>query len=90
MPITRAPQDVGKPCTGEQVGRYEAAGAVKRRLTEREQAGEAKQDVESETEQAPDQDPVHGVGRKAEQRQDEWRRDQARRRQELDQKWTLL
>ena len=83
-------EDVGKSGAGEQIGRDETAGAVERRLAERQQSGEAEQDVEAETEQAPDQDPVHGIGCKPEMRQHERRDDQADRRQRLDQKRALL
>ncbi len=81
---------VGKSGAGQQIGRDKTAGAVERRLAERQQPGKAEQDIEAEAEQAPDQDPVHGVGGKAEMRQHERRNDQADRRQCLDQKGTLL
>ena len=55
--------NVRKTRPGQEISRDETAGAVKGRLTERQQAGKAEQDVESDTEQAPNQDPVHGVGR---------------------------
>ena len=59
---------VAEAGAGQQIGGDEAAGAVKRRLAERQQSGEAEQDVEAEAEQAPDQDAVHGVRREAEMR----------------------
>ena len=82
--------DVGKAGCGEQIGGDEAAGAVERRLAERQQAGVAEQDVEADAEQAPDQDAVDRVGREAEMRQHERRGDQADRRQRLDQEGALL
>ena len=81
---------VRKAGAGQQIGGDESAGAVERRLAERQQPGEAEQDIEADAEQAPDQDAVDGVGREAEMRQHERRHDQADRRQHLDQKGTLL
>ncbi|MGY2930929.1 hypothetical protein ACVWZ6_000531 [Bradyrhizobium sp. GM6.1] len=83
-------QHVAEARAGQQVGGDEAAGAVEGGLAEREQAGEAEQDVEAEPEQAPDQDPVHGVRREPEMRQHEGGCDQADRSQGFDQEGALL
>ena len=83
MPMSSASSTFGNPALGQQVGGDEAAGAVERRLAERQQAGVAEQDVEADAEQAPDQDAVDRVGREAEMRQHERRRDQAERRQTI-------
>ena len=90
MPMISASDDVREAGAGEQIGGDEAAGAVERRLAERQQAGEAEQDVEADAEQAPDQDAVDGVGREAEIGQHERRHDQPDRGQRLDQEGTLL
>jgi hypothetical protein len=42
--------DIGKAGDGEQIGRNHAAGAEEGRLAERQQAGEAEQDVETDAE----------------------------------------
>ena len=73
-----------KAGTREQIRCDETAGAVKGRLPEREEPGKAEQDVESNSEQAPDQDAIYGVGCEAEMRQDEWRHDQSDRRQRFN------
>ena len=85
MPMTSASDHVGEAGAGQQIGGDEAAGAVERRLAERQQPGVAEQDVEADAEQAPDQDAVDRVRREAEMRQHERRGDQADRRQRLDQ-----
>src|SRR5690606_28197727 len=73
-----------------QIGCDEPTGTIKGRLAERQKTRIAKQDVESDTEQTPDQDAVHGVGRKSEMRQDEWRRDQAGGGEGFNKKTALL
>jgi hypothetical protein len=69
-------EDVRDLVGDEQVGSDEAAGAVKRRLAEREQAGVAEDEVEAEAEQAPDQDAAQHVGVGADLGQHEGRNDQ--------------
>ena len=81
--------DVREAYDREQIGRDHAAGAVERRLAERQQAGKAEQDVEADAEQAPHHDAAHGRRRKAEMGQDERRGEQTDRRQNLDHKGTL-
>ena len=87
--MTSASDHVREAGAREQVGGDEAAGAVERRLAEREQAGVAEQDVEADAEQAPDQDAVDGVGRGVEIGQHEGHRDQDRCRDDLDQERPL-
>ena len=70
--------------SGEQVGSDEPAGAVESRLTKREQAGIAEQDVEADAEQSPDQDAVDRIGRCVEIGQHERHHDQPDRRQRFD------
>ena len=81
--------DVGKIRYGEQIGGDHAAGAVERRLAERQQSGKAEQDIEADAEQAPDQDAVHGGRRETEIGQNERRRDQPGRGQRFDEERTL-
>lgn len=83
-------QHVAEARAGQEIGGDEAAGAVEGGLAERQEAGESEQDVEAETEQAPDQDPVHGVRGEAEMRQHERGCDQPDRGQDLDQERALL
>lgn len=81
---------MGEAGDGQKIGRDEAAGAVKRRLAERQEAGESEQDIEADSEQAPHQNAVDGVRRESEVRQNEGSDDQADGRQRLDQKGALL
>ena len=74
----------------QQIGGDHAARAEEGRLAERQQPGEAEQDVEAEAEQAPDQDAVDRRRREAEMRQHERRDDQADRGQGFDEEGTLL
>ncbi len=83
-------KDIRKACARQQVGGDEAAGAIKRRLAEGQKAGETEQNIEADAEQAPHQNAVDRVGRKAEVRQHERRNNQPDRSQRLDQKRTLL
>ncbi len=58
----------GKPnivqgAAGQQIGGDEAAGAVERRLAERQKAGAAEQQIEAETENSPDQDAREQIDR---------------------------
>ena len=76
---------VRKAGAREQVGGDESAGAVERRLAEREQARVAEQDVEADAEEAPHQDAVHRVGRRAQVGQHEGRGDERDRGERLDQ-----
>ena len=80
--------DVRKVEDCQQIGGDHAAGAVERRLAERQKAGVAEQYVEADAEQAPHDDAAHGRWRKAKMRQDERCGDQADRRQRFDQKGT--
>src|SRR5581483_10607371 len=66
-----------------------AAGAVQRRLAERQQAGVAEENVEADAEQAPDEDAIDRVRRRIEVRQDEGCRDQRQGGQRLDEERSL-
>ena len=61
---------IGEVHLRQQIGGDHAARAEERRLAERQQARVAEQDVEPETEQAPDQDAIYRRRREAEMRQD--------------------
>ena len=81
--------DIGKIHDRQEIGRDHAAGAEERGLTEREQSGEAEQNVEAQSEQSPDQDAVDRGRREPEIRQDEWRGDQPDGRQDFNEEGAL-
>jgi hypothetical protein len=80
---------IGEIQDGEQIGCDHAAGAEESRLPEREQTGEAEQDVEADAEYAPDQNAVDRRRGEAEIWQDERRGNQRRGRQSLNEKGVL-
>jgi hypothetical protein len=64
MPASIASQTFGQDAAGQQVGRDEAAGAVKRGLTERQEPAVAEQQVEADAEQTPDEDAARQIDRR--------------------------
>ena len=82
-------ENIGKIDLGQEIGGEHAARAEERRLSEREKARVAEQDVEAEAEQAPDQDAVDRRRREAEMGQHERRGDQPESREGLDQEGAL-
>ena len=82
-------QDIGKIGYGKQIRGEHAAGAEERRLTERQQARIAEQEIEAEPEQPPDQDAVDGGQREAEMRQHEGRGNQRDDRERFNDERTI-
>ena len=63
MPAAMASQTFAKRAAGQKIGGDKSAGAVERRLAERQKPGAAEQQIEAEAENSPDQDAGEQIDR---------------------------
>ena len=78
-------QSVVYKAVGQEIRGSEPADAVERRLSKGQKAGEAEEDIETETEQTPDQDAVHHIVRAAHKRKHEREEDETDKSRKLRQ-----